>query len=377
MVAGLGVNETYVYDGDGRRVAKGVTGSAPNTVFIYDATGQLVAEYTAAASGSPCTNCYLSADHLGTTRLVTNGDGVATVIARHDYLPFGEEIGAGQAGRDSHWGVGNDAVSEKFTGKERDAESGLDYFGARYYGSALGRFTSADSTGYSGLTNPQSWNLYAYTLNNPLRYIDPDGHTVECKTSAAACLAAAQEAVGKKAAGQLTTKTTQSWLQKLFGSSTTTLQITGKEPDFRAASGNASKLADLVDSKTNFEVSIQDRADASGKNAWYSILGGGNFPLQGGSQAFTSDEGYVPSVFIDPNWKNDKVDTDSIRDGIPPPNMGEKFAHELLGHVWGEAFGGHSAVRNPGANGRDAVNSENEVRRTDPSRGQKTEHHHD
>ena len=56
---------------------------------------------------------------------------------------------------------------------------------------------------------------------------------------------------------------------------------------------------------------------------------------------------------------------------------GEKFAHELLGHVWGEYFGGHSAVRDTSANGRDAVNAENEVRRTDPSRGQKTEHHHD
>ncbi len=88
-------------------------------------------------------------------------------------------------------------IRSRCTGKERDAESGLDYFGARYYASNLGRFMSPDSTAYSGLRNPQSWNLYAYTLNNPLRYVDPTGHTVECKTDAAACLSAAQGAVVK------------------------------------------------------------------------------------------------------------------------------------------------------------------------------------
>ena len=82
------------------------------------------------------------------------------------------------------------------TGKERDAESGLDYFGARYYGSALGRFTSPDEfkggfenlngtpafspgpIGYADLTDPQTLNMYVYTRNNPLRYIDPDGHDI-------------------------------------------------------------------------------------------------------------------------------------------------------------------------------------------------------
>jgi RHS repeat-associated protein len=64
----------------------------------------------------------------------------------------------------------------QFTGKERDAETGLDYFGARYMSAAQGRFTSPDKP----LTDqdprePQSWNLYAYVTNNPLRYDDPDG----------------------------------------------------------------------------------------------------------------------------------------------------------------------------------------------------------
>ena len=70
----------------------------------------------------------------------------------------------------------------KFTGKERDAESGNDYFGARYYGSSMGRFMSPDWSAkiepvpYSKLDNPQSLNLYSYTLNNPLSNVDTDGH---------------------------------------------------------------------------------------------------------------------------------------------------------------------------------------------------------
>src|SRR6185437_16873902 len=87
----------------------------------------------------PCGTCYLSTDHLGNTRLVT--DANHTIIARHDFTPFGEEISASYAGRTSQWG-GYDAVNQKFTGKERDQETGLDFFGARYMSAAEGRFTS-------------------------------------------------------------------------------------------------------------------------------------------------------------------------------------------------------------------------------------------
>ena len=69
--------------------------------------------------------------------------------------------------------------STHFTAKERDSETGLDFFGARYFGSALGRFTSPDPLMASAhSSNPQSWNRYAYALNNPLRFVDPDGMDV-------------------------------------------------------------------------------------------------------------------------------------------------------------------------------------------------------
>ena len=66
--------------------------------------------------------------------------------------------------------------ASRYTGKERDSESGKDYFGARYYASSMGRFMSPDP-GNAGadITNPQSWNMYSYVLNNPLTNIDPTG----------------------------------------------------------------------------------------------------------------------------------------------------------------------------------------------------------
>ncbi len=165
---------SYSYDGDGRRIISAANGV--NTVFVYDATGNLAAKYTSGVGGTvPCTTCYLSWDHLGSTRMVTEQSG--NLVARHDYLAFGEEIRNGYAGRPSNgtWG-GLDTVSQKFTGKERDPESGLDYFGARYYGASLGRFTSADEVFADQDENdPQSWNLYNYVRNNPLRYSDADG----------------------------------------------------------------------------------------------------------------------------------------------------------------------------------------------------------
>src|ERR1700679_2417847 len=65
-----------------------------------------------------------------------------------------------------------------FTGKERDAESGNDYFGARYYASSMGRFTSPDDGSDFDPESPQNWNLYSYVRNNPLSSVDENGRQV-------------------------------------------------------------------------------------------------------------------------------------------------------------------------------------------------------
>ena len=120
---------------------------------------------------------WLVTDHLGTPRMIVNKSGSLASVKRHDYLPFGEELFAGTGGRTTTQGYSGDSVRQKFTQKERDIETGLDYFGARYYASTQGRFTGVDpiSIGIDRLFDPQRFNRYAYTRNNPLAFTDPDG----------------------------------------------------------------------------------------------------------------------------------------------------------------------------------------------------------
>lgn len=127
-------------------------------------------------SGSSLQINWLVADQLGTPRIIIDKTGALANVKRHDYLPFGEELLEGQGGRTAQQGYVVDSVRQKFTRKERDIETGLDYFGARYYASTQGRFTSTDPLLSSGREEePQSWNRYSYVLNNPLRLIDPSG----------------------------------------------------------------------------------------------------------------------------------------------------------------------------------------------------------
>jgi RHS repeat-associated protein len=115
---------------------------------------------------------YVVTDAIGNIRVVTDEQG--KVVERHDYLPFGEEWTTGPC-------AANPGVAEgqtrKFTGKERDEETGLDYFGARYYSAPTARFTTVDPVldQKAALVDPQQWNRYAYARNNPLKFTDPDG----------------------------------------------------------------------------------------------------------------------------------------------------------------------------------------------------------
>jgi RHS repeat-associated protein len=139
---------------------------------------------------------WLVTDQLGTPRMVFDKTGALANVKRHDYLPFGEELSSVVGLRSSSPGYSAaDGVRQKFTSKERDIETGLDYFGVRYYSSPQGRFTSVDpydvnlerqDTADQGesqrefsryISQPQHWNHYTYVLNNPLKFIDPDGRS--------------------------------------------------------------------------------------------------------------------------------------------------------------------------------------------------------
>jgi RHS repeat-associated protein len=267
----------------------------------------------------------------------------------------------------------------KFAGKERDSESNLDYFGARYNSSQYGRFMTPDSTGYSSLANPQAWNLYAYTLNNPLKYNDPSGHTVECASDSdpQKCRAAiAASTANSEAAKRVTLQTTRHSFLGLFHWTTNTIQIAGDINSFRQLGPNASRLADLVTDSRTITFGVVTSYSENAISLWGKLNDASNKALTNGGQSLVPSEDQNPAAYVEPYPSS--ADTEAQRERIPGANLGETTAHELLGHVWGELIGGHPAyppgTANSGLNKQDAVNSENVVRATDPSRGQKRNH---
>jgi len=182
----------HTYDGEGKRVKKLV---GENTRFIYDIGGQVVAEFDGSTgslkkeyvySGATLITIeptainangaqYGTSDSLSSPRVITNSGG--GVASRHDYMPFGEELPAGVGGRTTGIGfsTAGDTNRKQYAGYERDTETELDFAQARFYARSQGRFTTPDFLGIQ-LANPQSLNLYAYVLNNPLAYSDPTGH---------------------------------------------------------------------------------------------------------------------------------------------------------------------------------------------------------
>jgi len=193
MIRTVDGQSAYVYNGEGQRVRKLLGG---NLRLIYGIGGALIAEFDGAtgalkkeyiygATGlvatieptavNPNGTRYSTPDHLGSPRVLTNSS--AGVVSRHDYMPFGEELGAGIGGRTIGMGFGvADGARQKFTSYERDSESGLDFAAARFYSSSQGRFTSVDPLMASAIAaNPQTLNRYSYVTNSPLTLIDPSG----------------------------------------------------------------------------------------------------------------------------------------------------------------------------------------------------------
>jgi RHS repeat-associated protein len=146
----------YIYHGS-NILAEYTKNGTLKSKFIY-ANGERIARDT---SG---TVYYYLKDHLGSTRAMVDQNGV--ILARYNYYAYGEEM-------NSIITVGTDY---KYTGKEYDEESGLNlyYYGARYYDAKMGRFISADPFA----EKYPSWSPYVYTLDNPIKHIDPDGKEV-------------------------------------------------------------------------------------------------------------------------------------------------------------------------------------------------------
>ncbi len=185
-----GTTATYLYDADGHRIHRsGYTvdtcDSSGKRDYIYDLSGRAFVENTFSGGTGCKAEVYAGGRHLATQvgggTYFDHADWLGTSRLRNTYayptsfqtctsLPFGDALTCSSTYD----------YNLHFTDKERDFESGLDNFGARYYGSSLGRFMTPDPAGvaFSMPSAPQSWNLYSYVQNNPLNFTDPDGR--EC-----------------------------------------------------------------------------------------------------------------------------------------------------------------------------------------------------
>tara|TARA_R100000908_G_scaffold45503_2_gene21702 strand:- start:18075 stop:22538 length:4464 start_codon:yes stop_codon:yes gene_type:complete len=180
----VGNDITYRYNAAGQRYYKNLAGTEEYYVMDDDLT---MGVFTNTGSGWELEHWnivgngvegrvdnsggkrYYYKDHLGSTRTVVNATG--TVLQATDYYPFGLFM-------DGRSYISGTPAKEGFTGKERDDETGYDYFGARFYRADAPGFLQVDP-----LANEfPGWSTYNYTMNNPLRYIDPTGmaplHTI-------------------------------------------------------------------------------------------------------------------------------------------------------------------------------------------------------
>jgi RHS repeat-associated protein len=175
----------YAYDGNGVRAKK--SNSAGGTLYWRSVSGESIAESDLTGSTSNAAYkeyiffggrriasrdglgnvYYYYADHLGSTTAITNSSGAPCYEAT--FTPYGEE----------HATQAVCSTDYKFTGYERDTETGLDYAFNRYYNFRLGRFMSADPLA-GDASNPQSLNRYAYALNSPSNLTDPSGAAPPC-----------------------------------------------------------------------------------------------------------------------------------------------------------------------------------------------------
>ena len=187
IVTDVGV--TYSYDADGVRINKSSgtmywPGPGGETLTEATLTGVINEEYVyfngerIARVDRPSgkVNYYFS-DKLGSASVIAGASG--TVQEQYFYYPYGYMQSS----------TGSDPNHYKFTGKERDSESGLDNFGARYNASTIGRFMTPDwaakptTVPYAKFGDPQSLNLYSYARNNPTSLYDPDGHCWQWATA--------------------------------------------------------------------------------------------------------------------------------------------------------------------------------------------------
>jgi RHS repeat-associated protein len=346
---------TYVYDGDGNRVKK-VSG-ANGTLYWRDKGGQVLSETNLsgtvqsdyvffgfggkriarrdAASGAVH---YYFANYLASTSVITDASG--NVTEQSDYYPYGGEIAVS----------GSDPNHFKFTGKERDSESGLDNFGKRYLGSSLGRFMTPDPPLMDQhIADPQSWNLYSYVRNNPLSFVDPTGNSIELlgdEDQRKKELAFLQKSLGNdKAASNL-------YINEVKDDDKTRyfVGIKGDVGDFMKNGETSHDLANLVQNKNVVEFGLTSKGLSNqGGAVTYEKGEVGN---QNVRVLVNLDQASVANIVLNPNtilgatrWGGQNQDP---RWRVNP-FTGEVMAWHEFGHAWGYINGRPLDHTNPEA----------------------------
>jgi len=172
-----GTPEEYVYDKDDHQIGEMLSDGNFNRIELYAGNRHIATYDNVNLSGPSARAIFIHGDWLGTERARSLYDG--TSYQTCNGLPFGDQQTCTMAPSATGYG---DPSPLHFTGRMRDVETNLDYFGARYFSSGMGRWMSPDWAGkpttvpYADFGNPQSLNLYGYTGDNPLTKNDLDGH---------------------------------------------------------------------------------------------------------------------------------------------------------------------------------------------------------
>ncbi len=240
---------------------------------------------------------WLVADQLGTPRMVIDKTGSLAGVTRHDYLPFGEELGSGIGGRTATQGYSAvDKVRQKFASYERDVETGLDYAKARYYSSTMGRYAGVDPIVVTPerFFDPQQLNLYAYARNNPLKFIDPTGEALTISGNVDEIRRQLEDMVGTEDAAKRI-----SFDEK---TGTITVDLTGID---LSTNEGAALLNDAISSKNVYDVSVGSSVESLGGQL---------------SLTPTKDNAYRSMVNLDNNpddrFKKGKSDNDKPKKGV-------------------------------------------------------------
>jgi len=293
----------YIYTFDGKLLAAYDVHGVCVKDYIYMGN-QLVAEYDPV----PNQYYYYTKDQLRSTQIVTNDSGSAVYSEAYD--PYG--------GIQKTW-INTFEPIRKYADKERDAESDLDYFGARYYANIRYRWLSPDLSlnTESALKNPQRWNLYSYALNNPITFLDADGRVVICPS------AKDFEAL-KKSLGDPTLASKLTW-------DPVTGEVHVEDGGEKTNNPNFESLKELINSEIEFRVTVVDRVEYLDKENNYKVkwlqLGEGFngltiFPKKGRATKFVHDSESIRVAVARAFYANDSS------------AQARTLAHELYGHAY-------------------------------------------